>query len=99
MNFNIHKKEVISIGAYRAFLKEPFKPTKTQKYLLKFFEVVEIKSSRYTYRDTINTSLLSENIKNKMYSTHTSNKKGKRISHKVDRLKARHFVKNFSEVE
>lgn len=41
MKYNKHDNDFCTRGSYFAFLKDPFKPTQSQKYFKKYFEVYE----------------------------------------------------------
>ena len=98
MTYKKHKKDMCNRGAYYSFLQDPFKPTQSQRYFKKYFEVYESayvrKNPRYHDREVESFSSEYGIVLNKVFKRKSNTRKRYCLkqANKKDRLYAKQYI-------
>lgn len=92
MTYKKHKKDMCNRGAFNAFLKDPFEPSQSQKYLKNFFEVYEAK--KYQNRNIEKIHMKSKGLLNIIFKRRRNNHKKYclKLANKKDRLYSKMYI-------
>ena len=99
MTYKKHKKDMCNRGAYYSFLQDPFKPTQSQRYFKRYFEVYESaygrKNLRYHDREVESFNSEYSIVLNKIFKRKNNSRKRYCLkqANKTDRLYSKSWLR------